>query len=154
MLFLFPLHIRGKYQEYACYVNTDKRNIIHTSIQTQRIKLKEVCFEVPKFKERNLLDGSSKDILLSKANNNNIWKWHANDFCGYLKLNALSLISFAIYNILSKRGKWQNFNQEKISVGRKRIFKKISLLFFDVNVNILKRTSLQILRTMLQPLKH
>ena len=42
MLFLFPLHIHSKYQEYAPHVNTDKRNIIHTSIQTQRIKLKEV----------------------------------------------------------------------------------------------------------------
>ena len=52
MLVLFPLHIRSKYQEYASYVNTDKRNIIHTSIQTQRIKLKEGVsgsLEVPKF---------------------------------------------------------------------------------------------------------
>ena len=49
MLFLFPLHIRSKYQDYASYGNTEKTNIIHTSIQTQRIKLKEVCLEVPKF---------------------------------------------------------------------------------------------------------
>ena len=42
MLLLFLLHVHGKYQEYASYVNTHKRNIIHTSIQTQRIKLKEV----------------------------------------------------------------------------------------------------------------
>ena len=100
-----------------------------------------------------MLDESSKDTLLSKANNNDIWKWHANDFCGYLKLNALSL-SFAIYNILNNRGKCQNLNQEKISVGRKRIFKKISLLFFGVNVNVLNRTSLKALWNMLQPLKH
>ena len=103
--------------------------------------------------ERNLLDGVSRDTLLYKANNNDIWKWHANYFCGYLKLNALSL-SFAIYNILSNRGKWQNLNQERISVGRKIIFKKISLLFFGVNVNVLKWTSLQALWNMLQALKH
>ena len=153
MLFLFPLHIRSKYQEYASYVNTDKRNIIHTSIQTQRIKLKEVTVSRStkiykreiRNKERNLVDESSKDTLLSKANNNDIWKWHANDFCGYLKLNALSL-SFAIYNILTNRAKWQNINQEKISLGRKRVFKKISLLFFGVNVNVLKQTSLQSLQ--------
>ena len=41
MLVLFPLHIHRKYQEYASYVNTDKRNRIHTSIQTQGIKPKE-----------------------------------------------------------------------------------------------------------------
>ena len=49
MLFIFPLNIRKKYQEYASYVNTDKTNIIYTSIQTQRIKLKEVRLEVLKF---------------------------------------------------------------------------------------------------------
>ena len=52
------------------------------------------------------------------------WRWHANDFCDYLKLNALSL-SFAKYNILNNWGEWQNLNQEKIFFGRKRIFKKI-----------------------------
>ena len=80
MLFLFPLYIRSKYQEYASYVNTDKRNIIHTSIQTQRIKLKEVTVSRStkiykreiRNKERNLVDESSKDTLLSKANNNDI----------------------------------------------------------------------------------
>ena len=82
-----------------------------------------------------MLDKSSKDTLLSKANNNAIWEWHSNEFCGYLKLNALSL-SFAIYNILNNRGKRLNLNQENISVGRIRIFKKISLLFFGVNVVI------------------
>ena len=111
-----------------------------------------MCHKVPKFAEEkfkiNLLDGSSKDTLLSKANNND-----ANDFCGYLKLNAL-LLSFATYNTLNNREKWQNLNQEKISVGRKRIFKKISLLFFGVNVNVLNRTSLKALWNMLQPLKH
>ena len=54
MLVLFPLHIRSKYQEYASYVNTDKRNRIHISIRTQRIKLKEgsVSLEVPKFAQK------------------------------------------------------------------------------------------------------
>ena len=41
VLVLFPLHIRNKYEEYVSYVNTDNRNTIHASIQTQRIKLKE-----------------------------------------------------------------------------------------------------------------
>ena len=41
VLLLFPLHIRSKYEEYVSYVNTDNRNTIHASIQTQRIKLKE-----------------------------------------------------------------------------------------------------------------
>ena len=41
--------------------------------------------------DRNLLDESSKDTLMYKANNNIILKWHDNDFCGYFKLNALSL---------------------------------------------------------------
>ena len=59
MLFLFPRYIRSKYQEYASYVNTDKRNIIHTKIQTQRIKLKDVSdlkvskFTKEKFKIKN-----------------------------------------------------------------------------------------------------
>ena len=74
MLLLFLLHVHGKYQEYASYVNTHKRNIIHTSIQTQRIKLKEVSAsrstkiysrEIQN-KERNSLDESSKDTLLFK----------------------------------------------------------------------------------------
>ena len=63
MLFLFPLHIRSQYQEYASYVNTDKRNIIHTSIQTQRIKLKEVSVSRKFTKEKeyqNLLKRNSK----------------------------------------------------------------------------------------------
>ena len=98
-----------------------------------------------------MLDKSSKDTLLSKAKNNDIW--HANDFCDYLALNTLSL-SFTIYNTLNNRGKWQNLKQEKISAGRKRIFKKLSLLFFGVNVNVYKQISLQALWKMLQPLKH
>ena len=80
MLGLFPLHIRSKYQEYASYVKTDERNRIHISIRTQRIKLKErslsrstkICERKVQNKERNLLDESSKDTLLSKANNNDI----------------------------------------------------------------------------------
>ena len=50
--------------------------------------------------------------------------------------------------------KWQNLKQKKISVGRKRILKNTSSLFFGVNVKVLKRTSLQALWDMLQPLKH
>ena len=61
MSFLFSLDIRSKYQ---VYVNTDKRNTVHTSIQTKRIKLKEVsvsrstkiCYRETQNKERNLLD--------------------------------------------------------------------------------------------------
>ena len=74
------LHIRSKYQEYASHVNTNKRNTIYTKIQSQRFKVREVsASEVPKvtkekfkIKKRNLLDESSKDMLLSKANNNDI----------------------------------------------------------------------------------
>ena len=65
-----------------------------------------------------MLDESSKDTLLSKPNNSDIWKWHANDFWGYLKLNALSL-SFAIYDILNNRGKCQNLNQKIFLSGEK-----------------------------------
>ena len=80
--FLFPLHIRSKYQEHASHVSTDKRNIVHTSIQTQKIKLKEVSvsrstkiyYKEIQNKERNLLDLDSNDTLLSKANNNDILK--------------------------------------------------------------------------------
>ena len=89
-----------------------------------------------------MLDESSKDTLLFKTNNNDIW--HANDFCNYLTLNALSL-SFTAYNTLNNRGKRENLKQEKISVGRKIIYKKLSLLLLGVNVNVYKRTSLQTL---------
>ena len=44
--------------------------------------------------------------------------------------------------------------QEKISVGRKRIFKKLSVLFFSVTVNVNKQKRLQALWKMLQPSKH
>ena len=50
--------------------------------------------------------------------------------------------------------KEERVKQEKISVGRKRIFKKLSQLFFGVNFNVYERTSLQALCKMLQPLKH
>ena len=43
---------------------------------------------------------------------------------------------------------------KKIPVGRKKILRNISLLFFGVNVNVLKRTSLQALWNMLQSLRH
>ena len=98
-----------------------------------------------------MLDESSKERLLSKANNNDIW--HANDFCGYLTVNPLSL-SFTIYNTLNNGGKWQNLKQEKISVGRKEFLKKLLLLLFGVNVNVYKQTSLQALWKILQLLKH
>ena len=154
MLVLFPLHNRSKYQEYASYVNTNKRNRIHISIRTQRMKLKEgnvsrstiICWREVQNKEQNLLDESSKDTLLSKANNKDIWKWHVNNFCGYLALNTLSL-SFTIYK---QQGKVKKCYAKK----KKRILKNILLLSFGVNVNVLKRSSLQTLWNMLQPLKH
>ena len=79
MFVLFRLYI-CKYQEYASYVNTDERNTIYISIQTQRIKLKEgiasrsakVCSREVRNKEQKLLDESSKSTLLPKANNNDI----------------------------------------------------------------------------------
>ena len=82
MLVLFPLHIRSKYQEHASYVNTDTRNTIHISIRTQRIKLKEgsvsrskkTCQREVQNKERKLLDESSKDTLLPKVSNSDIYK--------------------------------------------------------------------------------
>ena len=82
MLVLFSLHVRSKYQEYTSYKNTDKRNKIYASIQTQRIKLTEgsvlvsrstkLCEWLIQNKERNLPDESSKGTLLSKANSNDI----------------------------------------------------------------------------------
>ena len=57
------------------------------------------------------LDESSKDTVLSKANNSDIW--HANNFCDYLTLNASSL-GFTINSTLKNIGKWQNLKQEKI----------------------------------------
>ena len=58
-------------------------------------------FAKEKFKIKNeMLEESSKDALLSKDDNNDIWKWHINDFFSYLTLHALPL-SFTIYNILS-----------------------------------------------------
>ena len=80
MLVLFPLHICSKYQEYASYVNTDERNTICNSIQTQRIRLKEgsvsrstkICQREIQNKERKLIDESSKDTMLHKANNSGI----------------------------------------------------------------------------------
>ena len=76
---------------------------------------KEVCLEnlLKKIqnKERNLLDESSKDILLSKANKNTC-NWHVTDFCGYVTLSAMSF-SFTVYNILNNRGKWQYLKKEK-----------------------------------------
>ena len=75
----------------------------------------------------------------------------------------ISMISAAIWHWMhyhsalpytNNRGKWQNLKQKKISAGKKRILKNISLFFFGANVNVLKRTSLQALWNMLQPLKH
>ena len=91
MVLLFPLYIRSKYQEYASYVNIDKRNWIHSNIQIKRIKLKEgivsrstkICKKEVLNKEQNLLEERSTDTLLSKDNSNNmtsmisaaIWHW-------------------------------------------------------------------------------
>ena len=50
-------------------------------------------------KERNLLDESSKDTLLSETNKYDMSKWHAIDFCGYLTLNALPFVSVNV-NVL------------------------------------------------------
>ena len=80
MLVLFPLYIRSKYHEYVSYVNTDARNTIHISIQTQRIKLKEgsvsrstkIYQREVQNKERKLLGENFKDTLLPKANNSDI----------------------------------------------------------------------------------
>ena len=44
--------------------------------------------------------------------------------------------------------------KKKNPVGKKRILRDISLLFFRVNVNVLKQTSLQALWNMLQSLKN
>ena len=44
--------------------------------------------------------------------------------------------------------------KKKNPVGKKRILRDISLLFFRVNVNVLKQTSLQALWNMLQSLRH
>ena len=80
LLVLLSLYIRSKYQGYASYVNADKRNTIHIRIQTRRIKAKEgsvfgsikICHREVQNKERSLLNGSSKDTLMSKANNSDI----------------------------------------------------------------------------------
>ena len=70
----------------------------------------------------------------------------------FLRLFDTECIVTQLYHIyiLNNRGKLQ----EKISFGRKIILKNISLLFFGVNVNVLKWTSLQALWNTLQPLKH
>ena len=60
--------------------------------------------------------------------------------------NDIPMIIAAIWHWihgLNNKGKWESLKGEKNSVGRKWIFKKISLLFFGVNVNVFKRTSLQ-----------
>ena len=46
--------------------------------------------------------------------------------------------------MLTNMGKWQSVNQETSSARRKKkLFLKVSLLFFGVNVKVLKRTSSQ-----------
>ena len=58
----------------------------------------------------------------------------------------------------NNRGKWKNVMQKKKKkkkfCRKKRVLKNISLLFFGVNVNVLKRTSLQAPWNMLELLKH
>ena len=97
-----------------------------------------------------MLDEGSKNLLFSKANNSDIWEWHADDSCGYFTLNALSL-SFTKQQTTRESVK---ILIKKIPIGRKRTLRNISLLFFGVNFNVLKRTSLQALWNMLQSLKH
>ena len=151
MLILFPL-----YKKRAFYVNTDKRNAIHTSIQIQRIKLKKgVCLEVPKFAKEKFKIKS--EICLTKFQ-----KTHC---C--LKLstvtfeNDMPMISAAIRHCMhchsalpytGEGSKQQTIGEsdkilskKKISVGRKRILKNTPLFFFGVNVNVLERTCLQAL---------
>ena len=72
-----------------------------------------------------MLDEGSKNLLFSKANNSDIWEWHADDSCGYFTLNALSLS-----------------------------FTKQQTTRESVKILIKKRTSLQALWNMLQSLKH
>ena len=73
----------------------------------------------------------------------------------FLRLFGTECIVTQLYHIqttgesdkmLSKK---KNFCRKK-----KRILKNISLLFFAININVLKRTSLQALWNMLQSLKH
>ena len=75
----------------------------------------------------------------------------------------MSIISIAIWHWMhcqsalpytSNRGRWQNLKQKKHFCLEKKNFKKCSLLFFGVNVNFLKRTSLQALWNILQPSEH
>ena len=77
--------------------------------------------------------------------------------------NDMSMISAAIWHWMhchsalpytNKRGKWHNIKHKKKFFWEKKNFKKYSLLFFGVNVNVLKLSSLQALWNMLQPLKH
>ena len=72
--------------------------------------------------------------------------------------NDIPMISGAIWHWMhchsplsytKNRGKWQKLKQKNDSVGK--IF---PLLFFSVNVNVLKQISLQALWNILQPFKH
>ena len=116
-----------------------------------------MCLEVPKFAKEKF-----------KIKNAIRWTNVQKTLC-CLKLttmtfeNGMLRISAAIWHWMhyhsalpyrNNRGKWQNLKQKKISIGKKRISKNISLLFLEVNVNVRKRTSLQALWNMLQPLKH
>ena len=56
------------------------------------------------------LDENSKDTVLSKANNSDIW--HANNFCDYLTLNASSL-GFTINSTLKNIGKCKIWSKKK-----------------------------------------
>ena len=56
--------------------------------------------------------------------------------------NAFSL-SFTIYNILNNRKRDKILSKTKILSGEKEFKKNTSLIFFDVNVNALKQTSLK-----------
>ena len=65
-----------------------------------------------------MLDEISKDTLLSKANNNNIWKWHANDFKPNISTQS-TLVFLLLQNFESTphvrsccviRAWWSDFN--------------------------------------------
>ena len=77
--------------------------------------------------------------------------------------NDMSMISAAIWHwmhchsalpYINNRKKRQNVKQKKKFCREKKNFKKYFITFLRRNVNIFKRTSLQALWNMLQPLKH
>ena len=74
----------------------------------------------------------------------------------FLQLFETKCAATQLYHIqhFKQQGKVAKPQPRKDFCWEKIIFKKISLLSFEANVNTLKRTSLQALWNMLQPLKH